>query len=57
VAKGKKTGGRDFLPGQSGNPGGREPMTEGERLVRKLTKAQFKEVAEIIAMGATRPFK
>jgi alpha-D-ribose 1-methylphosphonate 5-triphosphate synthase subunit PhnH len=26
-------------------------MTEGERLVRKLTKAQFKEVAEIIAMG------
>lgn len=37
MARGRKTGGRDFRPGVSGNPGGRKPMSPEMKAVRKLT--------------------
>jgi hypothetical protein len=41
VAKGKKTGGRDFQPGQSGNPKGPAPLPEDIKAARKLTPLEF----------------
>lgn len=35
MAKGKKTGGRDFKPGQSGNPAGKAPTPVDVRDARK----------------------
>jgi hypothetical protein len=41
VAKGKKTGGRNFPPGQSGNPKGPIPLPEDIKAARKLTPIEF----------------
>ncbi len=35
-----------FVKGQSGNPGGRKPMTDEERAVKKLTKETFNDLSE-----------
>lgn len=43
--KGKKTGGRDWKPGESGNPLGRTPFPEDVRRAKKLNAA---EVARMI---------
>lgn len=43
MAKGTKTGGRDFLPGKPGGPG-KPPLTPEQRELRKLTKTQVEEV-------------
>lgn len=44
MAKGVKTGGRDFKPGQSGNPNGRPPLPEEVRIARSLNKAEFERI-------------
>lgn len=41
MAKGKKTGGRDFKKGQSGNPRGPKPMPVEERMKMRLTQTLF----------------
>lgn len=39
MAKGKKTGGRDFKPGHSGNPLGRPKLPENVKTIRKIDSA------------------
>lgn len=41
MAKGKKTGGKDWQPGQSGNPKGMTPLTPDQREIRKISKTQI----------------
>lgn len=48
MAKGSKTGGRDFPPGQSGNPAGRPPLPEELKLARSLNQIEFERVAHRI---------
>jgi hypothetical protein len=57
--KGKKTGGRDFVPGVSGNPAGRPPLPEEikdarsqskEKIERALHEIAFKKMDEIKAI-------
>lgn len=43
MAKGKKTGGKNFEPGESGNPNGRPPLTLEQREFRN---AKTKEIIE-----------
>lgn len=45
MAKGKKTGGKDFTPGASGNPSGRPPTPPDVKEAQRLTRAQFIAVA------------
>ena len=44
MAKGVKTGGRDFEPGQSGNPAGRTPLPEDIKQGRKLNRIELERV-------------
>lgn len=44
MARGKKTGGRDFQPGQSGNPAGGPKTPEDLKEARKLTKLEFERI-------------
>lgn len=41
MAKGKKTGGKDFAPGVSGNPNGRPPVPADIRAARDLNRVEF----------------
>lgn len=41
MAIGKKSGGRDFQPGQSGNPAGRTPLPPELKETRRLNKTEF----------------
>ena len=41
IAKGKKTGGNNFKPGQSGNPAGRTPLPEDIKKARKLNQKEL----------------
>ena len=43
MAKGHKTGGRDFLPGQSGNPKGKPKLTPEQREFRSAAKNEIIE--------------
>jgi ABC-type taurine transport system ATPase subunit len=45
IAKGIKTGGRDFPKGVSGNPNGRPPAPEDVRAVRRLTQPEIERIA------------
>ena len=45
MAKGKKTGGRDFKPGQSGNPLGPPVLPPEVKEARKLTRIEFERIA------------
>lgn len=45
MAKGKKTGGRDFKKGQSGNPKGPKPMPLEQRMARRLSPTDFLVIA------------
>ncbi len=45
MAKGKKTGGRNFQPGQSGNPNGPTPIPEDIKQARKLNQIEFERIA------------
>lgn len=45
MAKGKKTGGKDFQKGVCTNPNGRPPIPEEIKEARKLTQVEFERVA------------
>ena len=45
MAKGEKTGGRDFPPGVSGNPAGRPPVSAELLTARLLTHAEVRRIA------------
>jgi hypothetical protein len=45
MAKGRKTGGRDFKKGQSGNPKGPTPVPQDIRAARKVTQIDFERIA------------
>lgn len=40
-----------FKPGQSGNPKGRVPLTEGQRALRNLTLSVYQDVLKAVLMG------
>ena len=44
MAKGKKTGGRDWKPGECPNPAGRPPLPAEINEIKRLDKAKFEEV-------------
>jgi hypothetical protein len=46
LGKGKKTGGRDFKKGQSGNPSGGVKLPAEIRDIRKLSVEEYKRVVE-----------
>ena len=48
MAKGKKTGGRNFKPHQSGNPSGRAPDSPMDKIVKKMTKETFSNLAQLM---------
>ena len=48
MAKGKKTGGRQFKKGQSGNPLGARAHNQEVKKVRRLTNEQVAEIGSII---------
>lgn len=53
MASGFKTGGRDFKPGQSGNPAGRAKLPEDIKEARGLNKIQFERMLNrYLAMSA-----
>ena len=43
---------KQFKPGQSGNPGGRPPLPEEIKRLRKLTKKEFADIAEMVIKGS-----
>ena len=45
MAIGKKSGGRDFEPGQSGNPNGRPKLPGDIKEARKLNAIEFERIA------------
>lgn len=45
MARGKKSGGKDFTPGISGNPTGRMPLPPELKEVRRLNKTEFERIA------------
>jgi hypothetical protein len=44
MAKGKKTGGKDFKPGETGNPNGRPPVPADLREARSLNKVELERI-------------
>lgn len=48
MAKGKKTGGRDFQPGQVANPAGFPKLTDEQKALRKLGQIEFEIAANKI---------
>lgn len=54
MATGVKTGGKDFSPGESGNPDGRPPLPEDLKAARKLNKTELERILnEYIHMSLT----
>ena len=51
MAKGSKTGGRDWKPGQSGNPRGAAAHDPNMKAVRALTREQVAEVGALVLSG------
>jgi hypothetical protein len=51
MAKGKKTGGRDWVKGQVPNPLGGGAHDPNKKAMRRLTQAQVAEVASMILSG------
>lgn len=46
-----KKPGKPFSKGQSGNPGGRPKQSEADKVLTKLTREQFSDIAEMIVLG------
>jgi hypothetical protein len=44
MAKGQKTGGKDFKPGESGNPNGRPTIPEDIKQARKLNRTELERI-------------
>jgi hypothetical protein len=57
MAKGKKTGGKDFKPGQSGNPAGRAPLPPEVRALRTLNQIGFVRIANEMANKTVQELK
>ena len=51
MAKGKKTGGRNFKPGQVANPKGGGALSPETRAIRKITQEHIQDVADVILDG------
>lgn len=51
IAKGRKTGGRDFAPGNNANPKGGGAISPETRAIRKVTLEHIEEVADLILDG------
>lgn len=51
MAKGKKTGGRSFKPGNKANPKGGGALSPKIRAIRKITNEHIEEVADVILDG------
>lgn len=51
MAKGKKTGGKNFKPGVVTNPDGRPPLSPELKQMRTLTYDQVSEIASIVING------
>lgn len=49
MPKGKKTGGRNFPKGKSGNPKGKSKADGELQAARNLTKEQLKEILNLVA--------
>lgn len=53
MAKGKKSGGRNFPPGESGNPKGRPPLPDDVRVALDSARGEYDRiVARFIVMPA-----
>jgi hypothetical protein len=50
MAKGVKTGGKDFAEGNPGGPG-RPPISPEIKILRKLTVEKLEEIADLILAG------
>lgn len=48
MAKGKKTGGRNFEPGNKANPKGGGAISPITRAIRKITKEHLEDIADLI---------
>ena len=48
MASGRKTGGRDFLPGQSGNPAGRKKIRDDLKEIKLLNADESKRLVQRI---------
>lgn len=44
MARGRKTGGRDFKPGQSGNPNGKPKMSPEFKALKCLTASEYNKL-------------
>jgi hypothetical protein len=51
MAKGKKTGGRSFEPGNKANPKGGGAISASTRAIRKITLEHIQDVADVILDG------
>ncbi len=51
MAKGKKSGGKDFKPGVSGNENGRPPLDPAVKQFKKLTQDIIDEVGFLVLDG------
>ncbi len=51
MAKGKKTGGRNFVPGVVTNPNGRPKIPPEVKTLRKLTTESLAEIGDLILQG------
>jgi hypothetical protein len=57
MAKGKKTGGRNFQKGQVSNPRGGGALTPQTRALRKITIEHLEEIADLILQGNIEELK
>lgn len=57
MAKGKKTGGKPFAPGNKANPKGGGAITPEVRAIRKITLEHIEEVADLILDGNLEKLK
>lgn len=53
MTKRVKKGGRDFKPGETGNPHGRPPLSAADRALKKMTREVFSELQQLF-MTSTR---
>jgi hypothetical protein len=57
MAKGKKTGGKNFALGNKANPKGGGAISPETRIIRKITTENLKEIADVILDGNIEKLK